>query len=84
MTGFASPKAASRRVASREGAGRALSKRVKVGECLFASLVFGSIVLWIRARYGVVSLKPCLGKFIRCIIESAVAIVESIGCFRLG
>lgn len=47
MTGLVSLKAASRRVVSREGAGRALSKRVKVGECFFASLGVGVIfVFW--------------------------------------
>jgi hypothetical protein len=38
--GFASLKAASSKLFSRDGAGRAFSKRVRVGECVLASFEF--------------------------------------------
>lgn len=45
------PKAASSRAASRIGAGRAFSRRVRVAECFLASLELGGILL-IADAYG--------------------------------
>ena len=48
MTGLVLLKAASRRVVSREGAGRALSKRVKVGECFLGAVMYLRPMLMVR------------------------------------
>ena len=45
LTGLVMLNAALRRLVSREGAGRAFKRRVRVGECFFASVVLGGIFL---------------------------------------
>jgi hypothetical protein len=54
--GFVSLKAASSKLVSRDGAGRAFSRRVRVGECFLASFEF---ILPLSVVLGVLTSVAC-------------------------